>query len=733
MSNTSNRSKTKVLLLDCCYSAAFTRGGIKGNENNDVIESFRGSGTYVISASNATLPAHEEDENNKQSDDIHSIFTRAIVKGIETGAADLDKDANISLDELYDYVYEQVQEVKPEQTPQKSSFDTQGKILIAKNPVPISTSVDVIGEDSEIKSPVELLYTLPLDKTDNLAWSPDGTMLASSKNNTIYIWNGETGKLISEIETENNVIQFVWSNDSSNIATISIRREIVLSSLIQNTFRFDRTSKDDRLKQNYLSIYKIKTGKLADIFLISQNDIEVISWSPDNKIIAFIDSEQCICFYNFSKDNQEAIPAIPDLKEPCIAWSPDSTILIAGDENGFIKFWDVSKREFLLKIQISSEAICCIEWSADNQFIAIASRDNLISIFDVKQQKNIALLEGHSNKIIDLSFSYDTSLLSSCEETKTLIWRCSNWSIVLVIEKVKEQEIYISGYSQSDFILDRSKKSYYYLTGIDPLEEIVYQTKLDKLLNKFNQTKLLLATNIGVWKIKRKIVFSLIQGKVFDIERKFLQDKEELLTPTIRLEIIQTEYYTNAKIVLVGDSGVGKSGLGLVLTGQEFKATESTHGRHVWTLEDKNLETSKGRTETHETLLWDLAGQPGYRLIHQLHLNEVAVALIVFDARSETDPFTGVRHWERALRQARRLQNKSASPLKKYLVAARSDRGGIGVSRQRIDKIVKDLEFDGYFETSAKEGWQIPQLIDQLQQAIDWENIPTHPILKEKQ
>ena len=61
-----------------------------------------------------------------------------------------------------------------------------------------------------------------------------------------------------------------------------------------------------------------------------------------------------------------------------------------------------------------------------------------------------------------------------------------------------------------------------------------------------------------------------------------------------------------------------------------------------------------------ETLLWDLAGQPGYRLIHQLHLNEVAIALIVFDARSETDPFASVRHWERALRQAQRLQENSA-------------------------------------------------------------------------
>lgn len=103
----------------------------------------------------------------------------------------------------------------------------------------------------------------------------------------------------------------------------------------------------------------------------------------------------------------------------------------------------------------------------------------------------------------------------------------------------------------------------------------------------------------------------------------------------------------------MGDSGVGKSGLALVLSGQPFAPTESTHGRHVWPFDSQEVRSGPGRTDIRETLLWDLAGQPGYRLINQLHLDEVAVALVVFDARSETDPFAGVRHWDRALRQAR--------------------------------------------------------------------------------
>jgi class 3 adenylate cyclase/GTPase SAR1 family protein len=186
----------------------------------------------------------------------------------------------------------------------------------------------------------------------------------------------------------------------------------------------------------------------------------------------------------------------------------------------------------------------------------------------------------------------------------------------------------------------------------------------------------------------------------------------------------QTVYYTNAKVVLVGDSGVGKSGLGLVLAGQPFVPTLSTHGRHIWTFESQDVNIGEGRKETRETLLWDLAGQPGYRLIHQLHLNEVSVVLVVFDGRSETDPFAGVRHWERAQRQARRLQGDSPPPLKKFLVAARIDRGGISASTARIETLVRDLSFDGYFETSAKEGWHITTLADAIRKGIDWQVMP---------
>jgi small GTP-binding protein len=168
-----------------------------------------------------------------------------------------------------------------------------------------------------------------------------------------------------------------------------------------------------------------------------------------------------------------------------------------------------------------------------------------------------------------------------------------------------------------------------------------------------------------------------------------------------------TVHYANAKVVMVGESGVGKSALGLVLTGNEFRPTESTHGRHIWTLSSETARVDSGVTAHRETLLWDLAGQPGYRVFHRQHLDEVSVALVLYDARSETDPFAGVSYWARALDDATR-----GFPITKFLVASRIDRGGTAASERQLGEIAARHGFARCFETSARRGDGVERLAE---------------------
>lgn len=58
------------------------------------------------------------------------------------------------------------------------------------------------------------------------------------------------------------------------------------------------------------------------------------------------------------------------------------------------------------------------------------------------------------------------------------------------------------------------------------------------------------------------------------------------------------------------------------------------------------------------------------------------------------------------------------------LVAARIDRGTVGVSRERIDKELTELGFDGFYETSAADRIGIVGLDAAIRAAVAWDKLP---------
>ncbi len=133
------RSRSIVLLLDCCYGGAFAQGvAVRASGDVNVLDSFPqgrsggGRGRAVITASNAMEYAFEGD---RLADDQHrrpSLFTSALVEGLATGDADRDEDGLVSLNELYDYVFDKVREQNPHQTPSRQ-IELEGELYLARS------------------------------------------------------------------------------------------------------------------------------------------------------------------------------------------------------------------------------------------------------------------------------------------------------------------------------------------------------------------------------------------------------------------------------------------------------------------------------------------------------------------------------------------------------------------------------------------------------------------------
>ncbi|MGQ0604554.1 MAG: hypothetical protein ACT4QE_22975, partial [Anaerolineales bacterium] len=83
----------------------------------------------------------------------NSVFTKYLVEGLQTGAADADRDGQITIDELYDYVFERVRAATPKQTPGKWTYKQQGDIVIAKSVRPPARLPQEVMEAAASPSP----------------------------------------------------------------------------------------------------------------------------------------------------------------------------------------------------------------------------------------------------------------------------------------------------------------------------------------------------------------------------------------------------------------------------------------------------------------------------------------------------------------------------------------------------------------------------------------------------
>jgi hypothetical protein len=140
-----SRARSIVLLLDCCYGGAFAQGvAVRASGDVNVLGSFPrerlggGRGRAVITASSAMEYAFEGDRLADRSSRRPSVFTGALVEGLATGEADRDQDGWVSLNELYDYVFDKVREQNPHQTPSRD-VEMQGELYIARRSRPVTT------------------------------------------------------------------------------------------------------------------------------------------------------------------------------------------------------------------------------------------------------------------------------------------------------------------------------------------------------------------------------------------------------------------------------------------------------------------------------------------------------------------------------------------------------------------------------------------------------------------
>jgi small GTP-binding protein len=302
------------------------------------------------------------------------------------------------------------------------------------------------------------------------------------------------------------------------------------------------------------------------------------------------------------------------------------------------------------------------DWSSDGKYLAVAYgyNDNKVVIFNPEDNARLSILEGHTHGVGSVSFSFDGQLLASKSTDNTImIWRSHDWSVIGSFPELHHQDIWMGG--------------------------IAFNPKFPVLATLGQSNSV-----IRIWNIDHNVLLGT-----------------KPVTESVR--------YTTAKIVIVGDAGVGKTGLGWRLAHDEFREHASTHGQQFWIVPALGIKRRDGADC--EAVLWDLAGQHIYRSIHSIFLDNVDASLVLFDPSNRQDPIKGAHFWLQQLKGRTQLPPT-------VLVGARVDRGAPVLSQQELNQFCQRFGIrGGYVSTSARTGEGLHSLLEVLKAQIPWDQM----------
>lgn len=342
---------------------------------------------------------------------------------------------------------------------------------------------------------------------------------------------------------------------------------------------------------------------------------------------------------------------------------------LTGHEDGRVRLWSLDSGECKATLKGHTGIVHSVQVLRDGRFAVSGSKDKTVKVWDLEAETCLGTLEGHHDSVFSVAISPDATMIASTEFTDETV-RLWDWKSGVCLQVIR------------------------------------YDGNPSPISATFSPDS-------------SRLVVGTVRPSLLCVYR---------LTGTRHKPCVATtRRYVNAKVVLLGEGTVGKTSLAHRLIEDQYVIQDRTHGMNVWRLD---LSLPPDETVEREALLWDLAGQEDYRLIHQLFLDETALALLLINPQKE-DPFVEAGDWLKALKTANGPEAKRE--VARLLIFSQIDVGGMKLGNAKIDRFREQHGFANWLATSAKSGENCsdretggePSKLKQLiAESVPWNSLP---------
>ncbi|KAG8754225.1 hypothetical protein FRC14_005280 [Serendipita sp. 396] len=242
------------------------------------------------------------------------------------------------------------------------------------------------------------------DWVTSISFSPDGRRMASgSRDMTLRLWDAETGQAFGEPlrDHEDRVTSVSFSPDGRQIASGSC---------------------DDTIR-----LWDAETGQAFGEPLRGHKDwVTSVSFSPDGRRIASGSYDWTIRLWEAETGQAFGEPLRGhENSVTSVSFSPDGRQIASGSYDWTIRLWDVETGQALGQpLRGHMSWVTSVSFSPDGRQIASGENDGTIRLWDVETGQALGQpLRGHADWVNSVSFSPDGLQIASGSDDKTIrLW-----------------------------------------------------------------------------------------------------------------------------------------------------------------------------------------------------------------------------------------------------------------------------------------------------------------------
>jgi WD40 repeat protein len=236
-----------------------------------------------------------------------------------------------------------------------------------------------------------LLRTIPTT-VNELAWSPDGSYIASTGHCPIEIWDPATGKLIGSLRIEGEgFAKAAISNDSKTIIAGGDKGVRMWDRETMKPGRLIPAPKPPTAMAVSRDGTMVATGDLGD-----DDNLRIFDLKAGKQILAVTAHEGMIHGLSFSPDGRMLASA-------------------AALEN-VVKVWDTKTGKLVKKLEGHEKDLNKVAFSPDGKLLASAGNDGTVRLWDTATWKNLRSVTGLGGRVLGVLFSPDQSRIATSDD-----------------------------------------------------------------------------------------------------------------------------------------------------------------------------------------------------------------------------------------------------------------------------------------------------------------------------